>query len=163
MNKPMSGQKDKFILEEGITYLNCASMSPMLLTVRQAGLQALEMRAAPWNISSEDWIIHAEKLRSLAAAVFQTSTNNIALVPSASYGLALAAKNLKVQAGKNIIVLEDQFPSNYYVWENLARESGLQIITVPKTRDKTLTENILERIDTNTGIVALPNCHWMDG
>jgi selenocysteine lyase/cysteine desulfurase len=158
-----NSQKDLFLLDETVTYLNCANMSPMLKLVKEAGLQALETRAAPWNITTSDWFSNAETLRGLAAKVFQTSNNNIALIPSASYGLALAAKNLQPEAGKEIIILEQQFPSNYYVWENLARQRNLQIVTVQKNTGKTLTENILEKINTNTGIIAIPNCHWIDG
>ena len=163
MTNKFDSQKDLFLIEEGLTYLNCANMSPMLKTVNEAGLQALETRATPWKISSEDWFTNAEKLRNLAAKVFQTNSNNIALVPSVSYGLAVAAKNFKLNAGKEIIVLEQQYPSNYYVWENLANQQHLEIVIVQKTKDKTLTESILEKINNKTGIIALPNCHWING
>lgn len=107
--------------------------------------------------------VNAEKLRGLAAKIFQTDGRNIALIPSVSYGLAAAAKNLKPQKGKEIIVLENQFPSNYYVWENLALQLDLKIVIIKKEKSKTLTDSILEKINANTGIVAIPNCHWIDG
>lgn len=157
LHKPM------FLMDEGISYLNCANMSPMLKSVRDAGLQALETRAAPWKLSSADWFKNAEILRGLAAQIFQTKDSNIALVPSASYGLAVAAKNMKLPAGKEIIILDRQFPSNYYVWQNLAQQCNLQIVTVQKTKNKSITENILEKINNKTAIIAIPNCHWIDG
>jgi selenocysteine lyase/cysteine desulfurase len=163
MTDVFNSQKHLFLLDDAVTYLNCANMSPMLKSVKQAGLQALEKRAAPWNIVAADWFTNAEKLRTLAAAIFQTSNNNIALIPSASYGLALAAKNLQPAARKEIIILEQQFPSNYYVWQNLAARRNLQMVTVQRSEDKTLTESIIEKINSNTGIIAIPNCHWIDG
>jgi selenocysteine lyase/cysteine desulfurase len=156
-------RKDLFLLEDGITYLNCANMSPMLKAVKEAGLKALEIRAAPWKLSSEDWFTNAEILRGLAARIFQTDDNSIALIPSASYGIAVAAKNLKPKEGKEIIILEQQFPSNYYAWEQLARERHLKIVTVQRDKRKKLTDRIVETITANTGIVAIPNCHWIDG
>ena len=98
-----NSEKDLFLMEEGITYLNCANMSPMLKSVREAGLQALETRAAPWKLSSQDWFTNAEILRELAAKIFQTHNDNIAIIPSASYGLAVAAKNIKLTV--NIVQL----------------------------------------------------------
>ncbi len=86
--------KNLFILEDALTYLNCANMSPMLKSAMEAGLRALNTRAAPWNISPEDWFTNAERLRDLAAKIFKTGNNNVALIPSASYGLAVAAKIL---------------------------------------------------------------------
>ena len=155
--------KDLFELDDEIIYLNCSGMSPLLKSVKQAGVTGLEKRAKPWTLTNEDWFDNAEKLRTLASRIFQTSQNNIALVPSASYGLAAAAKNLQVKNGKSIIVVEDQFPSNYYIWENLAKKFELKIIKVEKNRDKLLTDSILESINSETGIVAVPNCHWVDG
>jgi selenocysteine lyase/cysteine desulfurase len=163
MNYPIDASKQLFELEEGITYLNCANMSPMLHAVREAGLQALNTRATPWKIAAADWFAQAEVLRELAGAVFQTQGNNIALVPSVSYGMAAAAKNLSMKPGQTIIVLENQFPSNYYVWEQLARVQQLELIIVPRSQEQNLTDCILAAINTHTGLVAIPNCHWMDG
>ncbi len=163
MPEIVDDHKNLFLIEEGVTYLNCANMSPMLKSVREAGMKALDTRAAPWKLASTDWFTNAENLRSLAATIFQTTDDNIALIPSASYGLAVAAKNFKLQKGKEIIVLDQQFPSNYYVWQNLAVQQELKIITVVKKKDLTLTESILEKINTNTGIITVPNCHWIDG
>ena len=155
--------KNLFEIDDEIIYLNCSSMSPLLKSVKQAGILGLEKRTKPWNLTDRDWFDEAEVLRSLASKIFQTSENNIAIVPSASYALATAAKNLSVKAGKSIVLIEDQFPSNYYVWENLSQQFGLKIITVKKQNDKLLTDSILEDINSDTGIVAIPNCHWIDG
>jgi selenocysteine lyase/cysteine desulfurase len=155
--------KDLFEFYEDITYLNCGMMSPLLKSVKEAGVRASEKRAKPWKLSEKDWFDDSEILRSKASKIFQTSTDNIAIVPSVSYGLATAAKNLNIKKDKSIIVIENQFPSNYYVWDNLSRKQQLKLITVKKRNDKLLTEDILEKINSDTGIVAVPNCHWTDG
>jgi selenocysteine lyase/cysteine desulfurase len=159
----LNNYKDLFELDDEITYLNCSGISPLLKTVKQAGLIGLEKRATPWTMTNEDWFDKAEKLRALASGIFQTSVNNVAIIPSASYGLATAAKNLNIKKGKSIIIVEDQFPSNYYIWENLAKQNNLKIIRIEKRQDKILTDSIIELINSETGIVAVPNCHWIDG
>lgn len=161
--KNSNNYKELFEINEEITYLNCSSMSPLLKSVKEAGITALERRAHPWRLIDKDWFEDAEALRNRAAKILQTSEDNIAFIPSASYGLATAAKNLKVENGKSIIIIEDQFPSNYYVWDELSQKSGLKIITIKKENDKLLTDSILEKINSETGIVAIPNCHWQDG
>lgn len=158
-----SSYKDLFEIDNEITYLNCATMSPLLKSVKEAGIKALERRAKPWKLIDKDWFEDAEVLRNKAAKIFQTSEDNVAFIPSASYGLATAAKNLEIKPGKSIIVIEDQFPSNYYVWYNLSKKLDLKIITIKKQNDKLLTDIILESINSETGIVAIPNCHWIDG
>ena len=39
----------------------------------------------------------------------------------------------------------------------------MQIVTIKKGDNNTLTESIIEKINGNTGIIAIPNCHWIDG
>jgi selenocysteine lyase/cysteine desulfurase len=159
----MNTQRQLFLLDESVKYLNCANMSPMLVAVKTAGLKALETRAAPWKLTDAEWFGHAEILRAEAGKVFQTDYNNIALIPSASYGLAAAAKNCIPARGKTLVVLQQEFPSNYYVWEELAAKQGLSLISIHQADNKTLTESILEKIDVHTGLVAIPNCHWTSG
>ncbi len=166
----INNYKNLFELDEDIIYLNCSGISPLLKSVKQAGIIGLEKRSKPWTMTNYDWFDKAETLRNLASKIFQTSANNIALIPSASYGLASAAKNLwksiasrKIKRGKSIVVIEDQFPSNFYVWEKMAGQSDLKLVVVKKHPDKILTDSILESIDSETVIVAIPNCHWIDG
>lgn len=138
-------------------------MSPLLNGVKEAGQQALDKRNQPWLIRTEDWFEPPEELRSLFAKVIKADKENIALIPSASYGIAIAARNISLKSGQSIIVLEEQYPSNIYAWRELANQSGAEIITVKRNTGQTWTEAVLEKIDDNTGLIAIPNCHWTDG
>ena len=165
-----NSNKDLFELDDDITYLNCASMSPLLKSAKSAGLNAIEKRAKPWNLTDVDWFGDAEILRRKVSKIFQTSADNIAIIPAASYGLALAAKNIgrsltssNKKSNGTIILIEDQFPSNYYVWDNLSKQFDLHIVTIKKHDNRILTDLILESINSDTVIVAVPNCHWIDG
>ena len=72
--------------------------------------------------------------------------------------------------GQEILVLEDQFPSNVYPWREKARESGGRVVTVPRPAP-TSRENvpaawtplILAAIGPRTAVVTLPHCHWTEG
>ena len=104
-----------------------------------------------------------EEARTLAGQIFGCSTENIAIVPSASYGIQTAANILPVSAGQNILVLEDQFPSNIYPWQDRAAKVGarVSILPTPDTDDWT---NVLRRnINKQTAIVAIPQTHWASG
>jgi selenocysteine lyase/cysteine desulfurase len=159
----LTNVQNEFILPEDGIYLNCANMSPLLKTVKEAGLNALSTRAAPWKIETRDWFENAEKLRALAAQILHTHADCIALVPSVSYGLAIAARNLKIERGKDILVLQDQYPSNYYVWKEMADRNGLYLKIVRRQDSVSITDSLDAAIDEGTGLVAIPNCHWMDG
>lgn len=156
-------QRDLFEIPDGITYLNCANMSPQLRSVTAAGLAAVAMKSKPWKIAAEDWLSGSEILRELAARVIGTNTDSVALIPAASYGIAVAAANVKVERGQSILLLHEEYPSNYYAWKELARQRAAEIRLVKRGDDGTWTQSILEAIDERVAVVSVPNCHWTDG
>jgi len=159
----LSEQRALFDIPEGVCYLNCAYMSPLLRSTVIAGRQGLERKSQPWNIRPPDFFSTARKIRSTAAALFGSTANEIAIVPSASYGLAAAANNLPVAKGQKIVVLAEQYPSNYYVWQALAQRNQAVIHSVPRPGDGDWGSVILEALDDSAAIAALPHCHWSDG
>jgi selenocysteine lyase/cysteine desulfurase len=156
-------QRELFDIPHGITYLNCAYLGPHLRAATKAGLEAVTANAFPWKRTAENWFTGAERLRTLAARLMNARADSVALVPAVSYGIAIAAANVPVKPGQSIVLLENQFPSNYYVWQALARRSGAKIRTVQRGSDGTWTDAVLAAIDRETAVVAVPNCHWTDG
>jgi selenocysteine lyase/cysteine desulfurase len=89
--------------------------------------------------------------------------DGVAIIPSVSYGISVAAANVPVREGGKIIILEDQFPSNVYAWRELAEQSGARLVTLPRPEDLDWGRALLGEIDAETAIVSVPNCHWTDG
>ena len=158
-------QQRLFALEPDVTYLNCAYMSPLLNSAQKAGISGLNRKNKPWTMGSEMFFKECEQLRALAAKMVGSDSDHIALIAAASYGLSVAARNLapQVQPGENILILAEQFPSNVYVWQAVARERSAQINVVPVPKDGNWTAAIIHAINDKTRILALPNCHWTDG
>lgn len=159
----LRSQRDLFEIPEDISYLNCSYMGPQLRSVREVGTQAVGRKSQPWGITPADFFEDAEKARALFAQLVGGDADGVAIIPSVSYGMAVAAANVSVSAGKNIIVLEDQFPSNVYPWRELSRRTGGKLVTVPRPTDHDWTSAVLQRVSGETAVVAVPNCHWTDG
>jgi selenocysteine lyase/cysteine desulfurase len=138
-------------------------MAPQLRSVTEAGLDAVRAKAGPWKLTAPEWFSGAETLRALAARLLDVDTDSMALVPAVSYGNAVAAANLPVSPNQNIVLLDQDFPSNVYTWRELARKTGARIITVRRAAEESWTESIESGIERNTAIVAVPQCHWTDG
>lgn len=156
-------QRDLFDIPEPITYLNCASMAPQLRVVAQAALDATRRNAAPWSIAPDEWFSESERLRLLFAQVVGSDADGIAIIPSASYGIAVAAANVPVRAGEEVLVLDREFPSNLYAWRELTRGKDARLRTVVRSAGETWTEATTSAINERTAVVAVPNCHWTDG
>ncbi|MGI9491894.1 MAG: aminotransferase class V-fold PLP-dependent enzyme, partial [Geminicoccaceae bacterium] len=156
-------QRHLFDIPDDVAYLNCAYMSPFLKTVTEAGVQAMVRKARPWMVTSDDFFKDNETARALCAQLINAAADNIAIVPSVSYGLAVAARNLPLNAGDVILILDEQFPSNVYTWRDLARERGAEVVTIQRPSNGDWTKAILEKLDERVAITALPHCHWTDG
>jgi selenocysteine lyase/cysteine desulfurase len=120
----LNSQRELFEIPEEVAYLNCAYMSPQLCAVRAVGEEAVARKSRPWEISPRDFFEGSETARALFAELIGGLANGVAIIPSVSYGMAVATANLPLEAGQNIVVLEEQFPSNVYPWRELTKRAG---------------------------------------
>jgi len=161
-------QRDLVHLPEGLHYLNCAYMGPLLKSVEEAGLEAVKRRRDPTRITPEDFFTGAERARALFGQLVNCAADRVAIVPSVSYATATVARNLSLERGANIVVARAQFPSNVYTWRNVAAGAGAELRTVAppdeaEGRGEGWNRRLLEAIDGSTALVALGNVHWADG
>lgn len=159
----LESQRELFEIPDSVSYLNCAYMGPQLRSVREVGERAVGRKSRPWELTPDDFFRDAESVRSLFARLVGGDPDGVAIVPSVSYGMAVAAANAPVEAGETIVILEDQFPSNVYPWRELAKRRGAEVVVVPRPVDHDWTSAVLERVEERTAIVSVPNCHWTDG
>lgn len=156
-------QRHLFDLPDDVAYLNCAYMSPLMTDVAEAVAAGARRKSRPWEIAPADFFSDVEHARGLFARLIGATADDVAVVPAASYGIAVAARNLPLEAGQRILVLEEQFPSNVYGWRELAKARGAEVVTLSRGQDGDWTRVILDAIDERTGIAALANNHWADG
>jgi selenocysteine lyase/cysteine desulfurase len=164
----MEHQKHLFQLPEEIHYLNCAYMSPLLKSVEEAGITGMRLKRNPANIKGTHFFEPAETFKTLAGQLTGARPAQVAIIPSASYGLASAIQNLPVNNGGTAIVVGEEFPSGYNTIKKWCRRHGkkLQVIAAPEetaNRGKRWNEMILEAINAQTAVVMLSSVHWTDG
>ena len=143
-------------------------MSPLLKRVQQAGIEGVKGKANPVQITPADFFTPTEALRGLFAKLIHCpDPRQIVIIPSVSYGIATAAKNINLKHRERVVVLAEQFPSNYYQWHRLCDENGGELVVVKapdsEHRGAAWNERLLEAIDDNTRVVAIPHVHWADG
>jgi selenocysteine lyase/cysteine desulfurase len=165
----MKTQRSKFLLSRTQTYLNCAYMSPLMKQVEKAGIQGMRNKRNPALISAADFFTMTEVLRKeFATLVNAPDPRRIVVIPSASYGLSVAARNIPLKRGDNMVVASEQFPSNVYPWRRLSQETQatLHVVKPPDTlhdRGKEWNERLLAAITSATKVVSLGHVHWADG
>jgi selenocysteine lyase/cysteine desulfurase len=144
-------------------------MGPLLKSSEKAGLRGVRLKRNPAQIHPEDFFTITKSLRAAFARLINArDITRVAIIPSASYGLATVAKNVKIGKGEQILVAAEQFPSNYYPWQALCAETGAEIkVVAPEksftARGQKWNENFLEAINAKTKVVAMAHTHWADG
>ncbi|MEM9933963.1 MAG: aminotransferase class V-fold PLP-dependent enzyme [Bacteroidota bacterium] len=165
----ISSLSSEFDLPPHITYLNCASKSPIPRRVEQVGIQSFRLKRLPYEVTDEDFFtIPAQLRQEFSTLINCEKPERIAILPSVSYGMAQVASNIRLSAGDEILLAAEQFPSNVYPWQKLARESGATIryVSPPDSeteRGKAWNQAILEAISGRTALVCIGNIHWADG
>ncbi|MCX2743940.1 aminotransferase class V-fold PLP-dependent enzyme [Mangrovivirga sp. M17] len=141
-------------------------MSPLLVSTQQAGIQGIKSKGDPTKINPEDFFTIKEHIKKLYSELVNCNQEQIALIPSSSYGYASVFQNLKANKGDEIIMVTDEFPSSYYTINKWCNNTGANLIEISKpSRESEMTwsEKLIESINENTSIIAIPTVHWIDG
>jgi selenocysteine lyase/cysteine desulfurase len=144
-------------------------MSPILLEAEKIGHKAISQKCLPFQITGNDFFTNIKKAKQLFAELVSIHDyQNIAMIPSVSYGIAQVANNIKLKKEEEILVVGEQFPSNIYSWQKLANkfDAKINIVSAKESfinRGKEWNIAILNAINPKTKVVALPHVHWSDG
>ena len=156
-------QRHLFDIPDDVAYLNCAYMSPLMKPVIEAGNVGLARKAHPWELTAPEFFTGSDEFRAAAARILDCPADSVAIVSSAGYGIQTAALNLPVRKGQSVLVLDEQFPSNYHPWQRLANENGasLKVVSWPGNHDWTAA--VLSALTPDVAVAALPHVHWTSG
>jgi selenocysteine lyase/cysteine desulfurase len=119
--------QEEFAQEPGLIYLNHAAVAPWPRRA-QLAVTAFAEENLKWGATHyPQWIATESRLRQqLAALINAPSPSDIALVKNTSEGLSMIAHGLPWQRGDNVVISDEEFPSNRIVWESLAKQ-GVQL------------------------------------
>jgi selenocysteine lyase/cysteine desulfurase len=158
-----NSERHLFDLAESEAYFNVAGMSPLLKKVHHAGIEGLTRKCHPWKISCESFFEESNRARELFAQLVGANTNDIALIPAASYGAAVAMRNIKIPTGSEVLIQAEEFPSMYYALERACREAHAKLITIPRPQTGDWTTATMNLINARTAMVSVVPAHWTDG
>lgn len=164
----MQCQRHLFELPDDVHYLNGAYMSPLMKTVQEAGIKGIQRKANPASIMPLDFFSQAETVKATFAQLVNVPAKQVALVPSASYGLKSAINNIPLDTGDHAIVVAHEFPSGFNTIRQwcIQNDKALKIIEAPSTllqRGAEWNNDILNAINGQTSAVVISSVHWADG
>lgn len=157
-----------FSIPEDIVYWNFAGMSALPHRVMTAGREAVERKSQPWTLPVDyHFFGETDLARAEFASLIGATVDDIALQPSATYGVETGVRQLLaadfLKPGDEILMPDEEFPALRYPLARLARQTGARLVRVPRPRAQNWTHAIQQAINSRTRVLALTPCHWTDG
>lgn len=153
----------EFGLVQEISYLNHAAVSPWPQRTKRAVQAFAEENATLGSKNYLQWVEHESELRAMLAALINApAKEDIALLKNTSEALSVVAHGLRWQAGDNVVISDQEFPSNRIVWESLSRY-GVEVKKVDLHSAGTPEQALIAACDTNTRLLAISSVQYASG
>jgi cysteine desulfurase/selenocysteine lyase len=142
-------------VSERWAYFDHAAVAPLPAPSAKAiadyAQQASEQGDVPWMT----WATQVESLRKTASSFIGADVDELALVPNTTHGIGLVAEGFPWRAGDNVVIPDNEFPSNSLPWGALARR-GVELRRVSVDPAGEIDLNRLNQsIDGRTRIVSV--------
>lgn len=152
-----------FQLDQDVIYLNHAAVAPWPLRTANAVKAFADENARQGSKDYELWLRRETQLRAqLAQLINASSTHEIALLKSTSEGLSLIAYGLPWQAGDNIVIPDEEFPSNRIVWQSL-QPLGVETRLIPISRLSDPEQALIDAMDHRTRLLSCSSVQYASG
>jgi selenocysteine lyase/cysteine desulfurase len=104
-----------------------------------------------------------DKTRRVSADLIGADKSEIALLGPTSLGLSLFANGITWREGDEVVIYQDDYPSNVYPWMALA-SSGARIRRLRPEKPGRITLELVEaELSSRTRLVAVASCHYLSG
>jgi selenocysteine lyase/cysteine desulfurase len=162
----LTSQRHLFDIPRDVAYLNAAAWSPLPTAVQEAGRMGVGRKTHPWDVDPALPGRVIERSRVAAAALIGAEAEDVAVIPSVSYGVAIAGKIFAPPVGSRVLVFEDDHSSPVLEWLARAPAQGFTVETVKRPADGDWTAAVEEAIakpGAPLSMVSISNLHWADG
>ena len=121
---------DEFVQAPGLRYLNHAAVAPWPNRAALAVTRFAQENVLLGARYYPDWMVLEQRLRErLTRLLNAPATDDVALVKNTSEALSFVAFGLSWKNGDQIVISDEEFPSNRIVWEALAGQ-GVEVVQV---------------------------------
>lgn len=151
-----------FSLKSRHTWLNVASEGPLPKIANKALQQAIEWKSSPHLLTVPKFQQVPLELKKTISRLIHVDKEDVILGNSATYGLHLMSNGLEFKAGDEIILLQNDFPTDILPWLSL-QQKGV-VVHQLKAQHHVLTVPEIEKaINRRTKLVCLPLVHSFTG
>jgi len=153
----------EFKLAEDICYLNHAAVAPWPQRTVDAVRRFAEENGCTGSRHYSRWLETEQALREqLRQLINADSSDEIALLKNTSEGLSVVAYGIDWQPGDEIVISDQEFPSNRIVWESLAGR-GVKVIEVDLSAGDSPEQALAAAFTSRTRLMSVSSVQYASG
>jgi len=126
----MSNYQKDFVSFEGKIWLNAASEGPLPIAAAQSLKESIEWKSKPYLLNNEKFASVPKGLKQSIARLIGVNERDVILGNSASYGLHILANGIDWQSGDEILLMQNDFPTDILPWLAL-EQKGVKVLQIP--------------------------------
>ena len=154
---------DEFPLDDNLIYLNHAAVSPWPQRTGIAVRRFAEENVHQGAYHYPEWGAQENHLREqLAQLIHAQSPDDIALLKNTSEALSIVAHGLDWNKGDNVIISDEEFPSNRIVWESL-QQQGVELRQISLTSASSPEQALIEAMNEDTRLLSISSVQYASG
>jgi cysteine desulfurase/selenocysteine lyase len=155
--------RKEFPLDDNLIYLNHAAVAPWPARTALAVSQFAHENASQGATHYLKWLKTEQALREhLCWLINAPSSDDIALQKSTSEALSTIAYGLDWSAGDNLVIYQQEFPSNRLVWQMLG-QYGVECRLVDLDSDENPEDALLNQCDEHTRLISVSSIQYASG
>lgn len=155
--------ESEFKLNADIYYLNHAAVSPWPIRTKQAICDFAKENSTFGSLNYLEWIKNEQALREqLSLLINASSRDEIALLKNTSEALSVVAHGISWKSGDNVVISDQEFPSNRIVWESL-KNQGVEVKSVSLDSEDSPEIALIKQIDSRTRILSISSVQYATG
>ncbi len=153
----------EFALAADICYLNHAAVSPWPKRTVAAVKSFAEENGASGSRYYPRWLETEQDLRQqLQTLIGAGSSDEIALLKNTSEALSIVAYGLQWAAGDEVVISNQEFPSNRIVWESLS-PLGVRVVEVNIDATGNPEQRMIDAITPRTRLLSVSSVQYATG
>ncbi len=155
--------QSEFELQADMIHLNHAAVAPWPRRTRQAVETFARENATEGSLHYSAWAKKEAQLRQrLAQLIHAPQADDIALLKNTSEALSVVAYGLNWQVGDNVVISDQEFPSNRIVWESL-QNRGVDVRQVNLASAPTPEQALIQACNDRTCLLAISSVQYASG
>ncbi len=157
-----TGLAAEFPVTTTCTYLNHAAVAPWPKRTQEAVTRFAAENALEGARHYGRWVETEQLVRHQLAQLLSAAPADIALLKNTSEALSVVAHGFPWRGGDNVIISDEEFPSNRIVWESL-RELGVAVREVHLQGQTDPEGALLATADSHTRLLSISSVQYASG